>query len=224
MRNTRRELIIGAAASLVLVGTLGACDSDEGSAPTPEVDAPTSSAPADTGSTGDGGSGASDVVADCDMALEGTSVALGEKISCDGWIVTVIDFQENVALPAGVELQDQFTGDTVDASASVAAATVEVSAIGDGFATAYTDFAWALAVGDTIGGSDDSTDPLIAVEPGSTQPGSLPEPLPVSCLVEDKAPCTGQVYFEVDEMDLSGEVYVQLHSPTDESMGSVQVK
>lgn len=224
MRNRNRRITIGAAASLLLAGTLGACEADEATTPAQDADPTTASAPEDTGSSEDTGSGGSDVVADCDSALEGTSVALGEKISCDGWIVTVIDFQENVALPAGVELQYQFTGDTVDASSSVAAATVEVSAIGDGFATAYTDFAWALAVGDTIGGSDDSTDPLIAVEPGSTQPGSLPEPLPVSCLVEDKAPCTGQVYFEVDEMDLSGEVYVQLHSPTDESMGSVQVK
>ncbi|GAB3299780.1 hypothetical protein EK0264_18290 [Epidermidibacterium keratini] len=232
MRDYKHRSILGASAVLLVV-VVGACGPNAPSTTPSNQDAEQSRAPDNSSppsesadQESDGDSGSSDAVADCAQALEGTSVGMGEKITCDGWTVTVTDFQENVPLPTGVELQDQYTGDAVDSSTTIVAATVEVSTIGEGPAGAFTDFAWALSAGGIGNDSSSSTDPLYEVEVGSTSPGDLPEPKPVDCLVEGTTPCSGQVYFEIEEdMDMSaGNVYVYLHSPTDESMGSVQVK
>lgn len=230
MRITNRQAVIGVAAALLLVGALGACNGDEGSATssaTQDVETVTTSESTDSGTTKDGGGASGDVAADCSAAnLTTTHVAMGEKVGCEGWIVAVTDFQESVAPPAGVELEyNQASGGKVDPSVSLAAATIEISAIGDGVATTYLDFISELTVGGMVGTGGESIKPLVEIAPGTATIGGQSEPLPVACLVDGNAPCVGTVYFAVEEdVDLSGELFVKLDSPSEESMGYVQVK
>lgn len=237
MLDAKGRQLVGAAASLLLIGVVGACGPDDSSTPPPPADGQndsqssatddetTTGESTDDGSSEDGGSSPSDKIVDCATGLEGTSVAMGVTIICDGWTVQVTDFQQNAPPPDGVELQNPNTGQAIDSSTSLASATIEVSTIGDGTATSYTDFVWNLLVGDLGDDSAQNTEPLIEVAVGSDTPGQVPEPLPISCLVEADAPCTGTVYFEIDDIDLSADdVYVELDSPTDNSMGAVQVK
>ncbi|GAB3296498.1 hypothetical protein EK0264_15115 [Epidermidibacterium keratini] len=156
---------------------------------------------------------------DCETDdLADTVISMDAVVTCDGWTVQLTDFQAEATIPPDLELTDTNL-DPVDPETPVASATIVVTTAGDGNPDGYSDIAYILIQGDpksyTSSVSHSFREDFAG--PGTSQ---------TQCLRLAKVPCTGTVYFPLEDgMDLStGPVIVGLHSPLSAgSMGSVLV-
>lgn len=156
---------------------------------------------------------------DCETdELGDTVISMDAVVTCEGWTVQLTDFQAEASIPPDLELNDSNL-DPVDPKTPVASATIVVTAAGDGNPDGYSDIAWVVIQGDPASYTSSVSHSFqeAYAGPGTSQ---------TQCLRMEQVPCTGTVYFPLEDgMDLStGPVIVGLHSPDSaSSMGSVLV-